>query len=163
MGTLKVTTIQNEDGVTPVEIVGGITTGDITATSINGISTDTTDWTEYFDSSTISGWVDTYGVSVPEGWIKILKLGVTVHVSFSISGTSNSALATFTLPYQAASSYNVRAAALGLDNGSYLATPVLIALDEETSLVKLIKDWSSAGWTTSGDKSVIGSFSFITD
>ena len=160
--TLKVTTIQNEDGITPVEIIGGVRTGDIIATTLNGMDVGTTDWTDYFGDSTIVGWVDTIGISVPDGWIKVLKLGITVHVAFYINGTSNSDLMTFTIPHSPTPGYSVRTVALGQDNSNYSANPAFVVLDEQTNLVKIYKDWASSGWTASGVKSIIGNFSFIT-
>jgi hypothetical protein len=116
-------------------------------------------WTDYFASSTITGWA-----ASPTGTIYYKRIGKTVVVSFYITGTSNAASAKFTLPVAAHASYptfytwSIRA----VNNGTAQATPGMARLSPagSTTLVECVLGWNSnpatGDFTTSGTKQIMG-------
>jgi hypothetical protein len=128
-----------------LEVAGAINaTGDIyTAT-----------WVDYSASSTIVGWSS---FSFKEIYYK--KIGKTVFCSFEITGTSNSAIATFTLPYQAAAGLdNLVFMTQVKDSGSYSVNPGTGYTNSGSNLIILNKDLTGAVFTTSGTKEINGEF-----
>lgn len=73
-------------------------TGALTAKGLLTPSADfyTVDYTDYSSTSTVVGWSG-FDSNAKQIWYK--KIGKTVFVWFYISGTSNSATHTFTLPF----------------------------------------------------------------
>lgn len=131
-----------------LEVAGNAkVTGDIYSTA----------WTDYGGTSTIAGWSGT-----PTVRIHYKKLGNLVFVNFRISGTSNATNVSFTLPYTSVviSSYYIRVACQGEDNGVWLDNPSLITFEGNSSTVNIAKSFSSGlvMWTSSGEKLVIGQF-----
>ncbi len=113
-------------------------------------------WTDYSGSSTVTGW--------QAGLTKLIfyrKMGPLVYVGFTISGTSNSATVTFTLPYEKETfGSDVNACVKTTDNGTTTTTGGLLKISMST--VTIYKDMSSAAWTNSGTKTVEGSFLYMT-
>lgn len=119
----------------------------------------TVDWTDYFLSSSIIGWTSA------AGQIYYKKLGKLVYVSFALSGTSNASGASFTLPYNAANTtvYFGGCLTYAEDNGSVLTVAAAMRLPANSGTVSCYKDMGTTGWTTSGTKTVWGSFWYQTD
>ena len=114
-----------------------------------------TTWTEYYASSTVTGWS---GVPSPK-LIYYKKIGKIVFVQFDISGTSNSTSTSFTVPFTSSNTAEVHAAGRVQDNtGTFVAG--LIYLPANSDLVSLTADMSGSGgsWTASGTKAVHGQF-----
>jgi len=114
-------------------------------------------WTDYGATSTIVGWAAT-----PTANIFYKKVGNLVCVNFYITGTSDATTASFTLPYASVNSTNglARVAAMAQDNTSWLTTPALVALDNNSDTVNIYSDFSEAVWTASGTKIINGQFFF---
>jgi len=112
----------------------------------------TVDWTDYFSTSTKTGWADT-----PTGNIWYKVIGDIVYVNFYVTGTSNSTGTGFTIPY--APSFASEIACMGVDNGSLLASPPCVVLSASNATVSIGSDFATpAGWTNSGTKTVRGQF-----
>lgn len=116
----------------------------------------TNGWADYSATSTIVGWT-----SISSKAIYTKKIGKIVFVAFEITGTSNANSVTFTIPYTN-NSVLISQGASGQcsDNSSNLTTPALIYLPANSAIVNMFKDFSGATWTTSGTKSVYGTFWF---
>jgi len=113
-------------------------------------------WTDYFASSTKSGWA-----ASPTGVINYKKVGKLVFVSFYITGTSDNTHATFTLPYAIANSttsFNTIIEAQ--DNGVNAMGYCRVNPGVSTTTVYCYKgtDTPLGAWTNSGTKYVVGSF-----
>jgi hypothetical protein len=116
-------------------------------------------WTDYFASSTITGWA-----ASPTGNIYYKRIGKTVVVSFYITGTSDAATAKFTLPVAAHASYPTYYtwAIRAVDNGTAQATSGMARLSPagSTTLVECVLAWNSnpatGDFTTSGTKQIMG-------
>ncbi|MDD5651686.1 MAG: hypothetical protein PHF86_14925, partial [Candidatus Nanoarchaeia archaeon] len=116
-------------------------------------------WTDYFASSTITGWA-----ASPTGTIYYKRIGKTVVVSFYITGTSNAATAKFTLPVAAHASYPTYYtwAIRAVNNGTAQATPGMARLSPagSTTLVECVLAWNgnpaTGDFTTSGIKQIMG-------
>jgi hypothetical protein len=114
-------------------------------------------WTDYSATSTVTGWAAT-----PTVGIFYKRLGRLVYVNFSISGTSNDTVVTFTLPYTSVnvSPTNVFGGALtnAADNGATLTVASKVRLSGNASTVSCFANMGTGGWTGSGTKTVQGSF-----
>ena len=123
-------------------------------TSLTGLTGDIYNvvWTDYSAISTIVGWT-----SFTTKQIYYKKVGKLIFCAFYLSGTSDSATTTFTLPSNA-TQYFGGAIAQAKDNGSTLTTAVRIFGGGGGNAFAAYKDFSSASWTTSGTKEIIGSF-----
>lgn len=106
--------------------------------------------------STVVGWS-----SISTKLMFIRRIGKRVFVDFTISGTSNSATTTFTVPYQgAATSYFINPIRVQ-DNSGTATVAGFCMLQPSTSTVYLYKDGSgSNNWTTSNTKTVWGQLNF---
>lgn len=109
-------------------------------------------WADFSARSTIVGWT-----SFATKSIFVKKIGKTVFVSFYISGVSNDANTTFTLPYTAAAGITNQGACRIQDNTGATATG-LWSLGGGASMVGVYSSMAAANWTASGDKQVIGQF-----
>ncbi len=103
-------------------------------------------------SSTITGFSGT-----PTQSIKYIKYGRTLHVEFSITGTSNATSLTFTLPFAAANALT-RLGVYGTDNGTALTNGARIDTSAASAVVTATTTAAGAAWTNSGTKALIGSF-----
>jgi hypothetical protein len=110
-------------------------------------------WTDYSASAIIVGWAAGYTKS-----ISYMTIGKIVFVSYFITGTSNSASAYFSLPGGAISdsNYAYRGCGYTKDAGTATTTGGVITADGPDAI--LYKDMAMAAWTTSGTKTVAGSF-----
>ena len=110
-------------------------------------------WTDYSATSTVVGWV------TPSKVIKYKKIGKLVMVTFSISGTSNSTAANFTLPYAAKTGSDFGGACLyAMDNTAAIPTATAIYMPSASSTVSLYSDMALGAWTASGIKGIKGTF-----
>lgn len=87
-------------------------------------------------------------------------LGDTLYFSFYIQGTSNSTNTTVTLPAGKRSKnvwqyFSWVHAGAGMDNGAALAIPCRADVQNNSTQIKIYKDFSGANWTASGQKIVI--------
>lgn len=122
---------------------------------LEATSTDlyTTAWTDYFASSTVTGW------GTPSGKIMYKKIGKITFVQFQITGTSNATGVTFTLPTANSSNLAVYSSnVVAQDNGTDQSASAVVELPASSSTVTVYKNWSSTGWTNSGAKQVYGQF-----
>jgi hypothetical protein len=108
-------------------------------------------WTNYFATSTKTGWAS-YGSA--ELYYK--RIGNLVFVSIDVGGVSNNTAIELTLPYNAKK--NTGALCAGYDNGSYLVNPALIEILEGSNNMIIYKNAAYNGWTNTGDKYVWGQF-----
>jgi hypothetical protein len=113
-------------------------------------------YSDYYSSSTVLGWATT-GLS---GNIYYKKVGKTVTVQYSITGTSTATTSSFTLPY------NYNSAAI-LPNVRYLGSTYISSSLASTSrvgvvtlsnnnLVNCYKTYSGGVWSNVDTKSVQG-------
>ncbi len=111
-------------------------------------------WTDYTSQSTIVGWS-----SLTSKVIYTKKIGKTVFVSYKLSGTSNSAAASFTVPYTSSNTLQAMSS-IGYtqDNGVILTTPGVIELSPNSAVVSSYKDSAENPFTASGGKTIIGEF-----
>lgn len=114
-------------------------------------------WADYGATSTIVGWS-----SFTSKLIYTKKIGKTVLVSFSISGTSNATGVTFTLPYAAAAgvSFQGHTGYGTIDNTSTNMPDGVFVLGAGGSTVTVYTSVAGANWTASGTKTVTGTFSY---
>ena len=107
--------------------------------------------TNYSSTSTVAGWSGSPTISI---WYKLV--GKTLTVYYSITGTSNSTSASFTLPYTVNSSLTNPLQAMGaqVDNGVDL-NGGNIALTGGSATVSM-RRLGGANFTTSGTKTCIG-------
>jgi len=112
-------------------------------------------WTDYSDSSTITGW-NSY--TYKEIYYKVI--GKLIFVSFHIYGTSDSTSASFTIPYTVSnnpSTVNIGQVVIPVvDNGS--SAFGFIYADKNTSVIYAVPSVSGAydDWTSSGNKRIRG-------
>lgn len=109
--------------------------------------------TDYFSTSTMVGW------SSPTGKILYRTIGKTVYVRFNITGTSNSAITSFTLPFTSANDDVMSAhGGRGIDNSVTLTNPILIYIPPNSNILTLYTNFigTSLDWTASNSKTVQG-------
>jgi hypothetical protein len=111
-------------------------------------------WVDYSAISTVVGWAA--GVT-KEIYYQVLY-GI-LHVSYYITGTSNSVNTSFTLPYTLNtptiwSNYNVWCK----DNNIWQATPGLVTLTGGSNIATFYKDGNSTAWTNTNTKVISGEF-----
>ena len=108
---------------------------------------------DYAATSTIVGWAAT-----PTARIYIKKIGKTVFVNVTITGTSNSTEATFTVPYTAVNYSGTMYGQLSVrDNGGTLVMSV-VAMPDNSAIVTVSPTLSGGNWTNSGLKEIYGQF-----
>lgn len=114
--------------------------------------------TDYFSTSTKTGWAAT-----PTGNIEYYKIGKLVFVSFSITGTSNAAQASFTLPFTSAatnatfcSMANCTNAGVGIAN-----EPVTGYISGGGATVETFINGNGGSWTATGTKTINGSLVYL--
>lgn len=109
-------------------------------------------WADYFASSTIVGW------TTPTGTIYTKKIGKTVFVSYSLSGTSNSVDTTFTVPYTISNTVTPYAVGYAVDNTG-AASHGLIEMVKNAAVIYLDPTMvGGADWTAGGTKTAVGQF-----
>ena len=116
----------------------------------------TVEWTDYSSSSTVTGWASTPTIA-----IRYKKIGKLVFVQYKISGTSNLATASFTVPYDNNSSQATYAGGVRTYHGSTYEFGYL-SVATSSDVVGLYRDSASTSWPTSGDKIVYGQFWYQT-
>ena len=108
-------------------------------------------WTAW--TPTVTGWEAGYTCIA-----RYCKVGKMVSVKIRIAGTSDSTSVYITLPFESVSN-GVFAWAYALDNGTAQATPAYVVLDTTTQ-VKVWKSATGSGWTASGEKRVMTTFTY---
>ena len=108
-------------------------------------------WTDYSGTSTIVGW------SSSTDKIFYKKIGKLVFVWFSITGTSDDTVATFTVPFTAQSDIGTFFYCRSRNNntwkdGGYGSLPA------GGTVVSLHYDGAASAWTNSATKTIQGSF-----
>lgn len=86
--------------------------------------------------------------------------GKTLFFVCEIRGTSNATSATVTLPAGLRSANVISTgvwpfAGIGIDNGVSLANPIRGNVSNNSTVIKLYKDFGGANWTASGNKQAI--------
>jgi len=113
--------------------------------------------TDYFATSTITGWA-----ASPTGVIYYGRLGNVVTVNFYITGTSDNAAASFTLPYQLKTGISVLSAAIRvIDSGASQADAGHCYMTSGSATVTMTKTLTGTGFTASGTKTVSGQFRYF--
>ena len=113
-------------------------------------------WTDYSGTSTIVGWT-TY----TNKYIHYMKDGIKVFVRFHITGTSDDAATSFTLPFTHINDgANLNLIIRIMDDGTY-ANDGHIILNSNSNLVTAERAAGSPNWTASGDKRIYGEFWYI--
>lgn len=123
-------------------------------TKLNSVITeinilDPVDWTDYSATSTIVGWS-----SFTTKTIRYKIIGKQMFISIQLSGTSNSASTSFTLPQQNKNTY-VDAPNYSVNNGISVVSYFDVAINSST--VTCLNGFSTT-WTASGTKQVFGQF-----
>lgn len=112
-----------------------------------------TPWIDFSEQSTIVGWTTFTTKSI---FYRII--GKVAIVNFNISGTSNNAATSFTIPFFSGSLTTVLNTCIGVDNGTSNICDASIATSASTVV---FNRWSAATtrtatWTTSGTKTING-------
>lgn len=134
---------------------------------VTGVATFTGDvltvaQTDYYASSTITGWSS---LTAGRRYIVYKKIGKMVFVNFHLEGASNSTAVSFTLPYTARTQYGSFGASLTLtyDNSAALTTAGIVTLAGGASTANCYSNGASGAWTAANNKIVSGSFWYWTD
>jgi hypothetical protein len=146
---------RNDDGTykaVPFKIFRS--SGDVKIGAASDIYTD--DWTDYSGTSTIVGWS-----SRTTTQLYYKTIGQTVIVLFNLSGTSNSAATSFTLPH-ATVDVAVSNVIVVRDNGTWQAGNLGVAVSANTCNIRVGYGTGGASWTASGTKTVKGYFIYQT-
>ena len=107
-------------------------------------------WTNYGATSTVVGWSST-----TQKVIYYKKVGKLVFVTFAISGTSDSASTSFTLPYAVSNLVQIDLVIRAVDSGSYIYGLMEIGA---SSVANFYTTLAGVAWTASGTKTIIGQF-----
>lgn len=112
--------------------------------------------TDYSSISTIVGW-SSFTTKV----LTYIKIGKLVFVQYYLSGTSNNATTTVTLPYAVASGLDQFGVGYAVDNGG---TPAAARFQITGSTLFLSPSISVTwtGWTNTGTKTARGHFFYFT-
>lgn len=115
---------------------------------------------DYSATSTVAGWS-----SFTNKEIICTKVGKLATVTFRISGTSDSASSSFTVPWAAAAYQGGINVATGyiVDDGVTLTTPGRVTITSGNKQVQIRKDMASGAFTASGTKTVYGTISYFVD
>jgi hypothetical protein len=133
-------------------------------TKLNNVITeinllDPTDWIDYSATSTIVGWS-----SFTTKSIIYRIIGKQVFVNFSITGNSNSTVATFTIPAINSSVFSCQNLNVQItDNGAISLNPGRVLSNLSSNIVSCQKDRLGSSFTASGVKTTIGQFFYYTD
>lgn len=111
-------------------------------------------WTDYFASSTITGWTS---YTISELFYK--KIGRLMFVVYRIHGTSDDTVATFTLPHASETNAFISFSRVEDNGGGLVAGLASIA---NSSTVNIYSDLAASAWTNSGTKRVQGQFWYET-
>lgn len=109
-------------------------------------------WTDYSTVSSIIGW------SVfTEKFLEYKLIDDTMFVSVFLGGTSNNASVSFTLPYNAQSSWSMKCLHC-MDNGQWRAVNGLVILASGSAVVTCSLDGDYTIWTDTNRKTIQGQF-----
>jgi len=112
------------------------------------------DWTNYSPTSTVVGWSST-----TTKIIYTKKIGKVVFCQFTVDGTSNSTITTFTMPYTCNAQIGGRFYIVGLDNGTWMPNGGNgEVLANSTTITFYPGGVPGTVWTASGAKRIYGSF-----
>lgn len=114
-----------------------------------------TQWTDYSDTSTIVGWSS---YTTKEIWYK--KIGNLVFVQFHISGTSDAGDASFTLPYSQQGNLQMNLVIRVKNSGTIQIGLAILPISSST--LSCYANLTGAGFTSSGDKYILGQFWYET-
>lgn len=113
-------------------------------------------WIDYSATSTIVGWS-----SFTDKNIYYRIINDHCFVQFGLSGTSNSTLITFTLPFNNTSGFDMFApSGYSANNSANVTTPGRLALGNASNVVNSYRDMGFLAWNASGIKAIVGQFSF---
>lgn len=112
-------------------------------------------WTDYSATSTIVGW-SSYVVKL----IYYLRINNLVYIQYRLTGTSNSATVTFTLPFSQQGGVRLRVPVHTRDSGGALAWGYG-DIPAGSNTITIYSTAAGAGWTASGTKETTGSFVMI--
>lgn len=111
------------------------------------------DWVDYSSTSMVTGWS-----SYTEKILRYKTVGKIQFWFYSLSGTSNSTSASFTIPNASASALTIaKLIDYTYDNGSYQTSPGNLILGGSATTVNLYKAGITL-WTNSGTKTCSGQF-----
>lgn len=134
--------------------------GFATANANQGISTSAIRqeaWTDFTPSpSGFSG-------SPTVNYARYRRIGNLVYVKISVTGTSNSASTSFTLPVAAETTQNLPACLRVVDNGTVSNNPGLADLTAGSTTCNIYRDHTGNTWTTSGTKTFEGTLIYEAD
>ena len=102
--------------------------------------------TDYYASSTITGWSS---LTAGRRYIIYKKIGKMVFVNFHLEGTSNATSVSFTLPYTARTQYGNFGGALTLtyDNSALITSAGKVEITGGASTVACYSNGGAGGWT----------------
>ena len=142
----------------------------VTGESVYLVATSTSNWTvineegallDYSAATTATGWS-----SITSKQVFVHRIGKVVFLTFMITGTSNAAGASFTVPYPvtAGYSFNPNHPISVVNNGSTQTAPGRIRLIAGATTLPCDKQLNSSdGFTTSGSKTIQGQVHYHTD
>ncbi len=112
------------------------------------------------------GWFNfadaTTGITSPTvTWARFAVVGRVCQISYDVSGTSNAATKTFTLPIAAASGSGVfMCIGLGKDNGTNQTAVPRLLVNVSSATATVTKDGSGAAWTNTGAWQYTANFAY---
>lgn len=118
--------------------------------------------TDYYASSTITGWSS---LTAGRRYIVYKKIGKMVFVNFHLEGTSNATSVSFTLPYAARTQYGTFGGSLTLtyDNSALITAAGKVEIAGGASTATCYSNGGAGAWTAANNKIVAGSFWYWTD
>lgn len=117
---------------------------------------ETTPWTDYSSLSTVVGWS-----SFTAKIIRYMRVGKLVFVKVVITGTSNSAAVTFTVPVAlVAGSGTSYFMLMSTDNGG-TTVPGVAVNNAGSALITVYPTLDVGNWTASGTKTISGQFWYV--
>ena len=94
-------------------------------------------------------------------WVK--RVDKMVYVDIHIAGESNGSALTFELPWRHAPGYHSRTQIAGQNGSAAWITSCLLHMPAESYVVKVYTSFGWGDWATSGTKTVMGQFFYMTD
>lgn len=100
-------------------------------------------------------------LTISEIWVK--RVDKMVFVDVYLSGTSNSSELTFQLPWSHTSGWHSRNSIAGQNGSASWIANCLLSMNQGSDTVGVWTTYGWGGWATSGTKSVMGQFFYMTD
>jgi hypothetical protein len=111
---------------------------------------------DYFSTSTKVGWA-----ASPSGFINVVRNESLCEVMFSILGTSDSSITSFTVPYNNVSSINLHSSCEVSDNGAPFVMGDM-SIPNGSKVVTVYSNLNNGLWTATGQKIIRGRLSHVT-